>query len=317
MHRQRTHIAARISHVATALERRGIAATYDLHDRAFSNRQSRRQFASRQPSLDDVQQGIVESLNSDGFIVLPLSDLLEEELAGAVLDQGASFVAETEDALAAEASGGSAAGLRRRAGKEFVVRAYSYEAVTLDVAQNAWLRACLSHRLLDVANAYLRMWAKLSYVDLWYTAPQPAGSERSASQLWHRDFDDKHLLKAFVYLVDVDDTAGPFEYVSGSQPGGRYASTWPWAPMTTGRISEDEVSSTVTADAVKTFTAPRGTLILCNTSGLHRGGFATEKPRALATATYCSAASLKALSVRNFTLAGNGVVDPVVQYAVS
>jgi len=316
MHRQRSHIASRINHVATALERRGIAATYELHDRAFSNRHSRRRFAAQNPSLDETQRGIVEALDRDGFVVLPFSDLVGEELASAVLDQGASFVAETEAALAAEASGESQASLKRRLGKEFVVRAYSYDDVTLALAENAWLRACLSHRLLDVANAYLRMWAKLSYVDLWYTAPQPEASERTASQLWHRDFDDKHLLKAFIYLVDVDATTGPFEYVSGSQPGGRYASSWPWAPMTTGRISEDEVSSTVAADAVKTLAAPRGTLILCNTSGLHRGGFATAKPRALATATYCSAASLKALSVRNFTLAGNGAVDPVVEYAV-
>ena len=317
MHRQHTHIASRISHVATALERRGIVATYDIHDRALSNRSSRRRFASQQPALDDVQRRIVETLDRDGYIVLPFTDLFDEDLTTAVLEQGAAFVDETGSALAAEASGGSASGLRRRAGKEFVVRAYSFEGVTLDTSRNPWLRACLSHRLLDVANAYLRMWAKLSYVDMWYTAPQPAGSERAASQLWHRDFDDKHLLKAFLYLVDVDETTGPFEYVSGSQPGGRYEDQWPWAPLGTGRISEDDVAGRVVPDDVKTFTAPRGTLILCNTSGLHRGGFATGTPRALATATYCSAASLKALSVRNFTPAGNETADPIVQYAVS
>ena len=74
--------------------------------------------------------------------------------------------------------------------------------------------------MLDLANAYLQMWAKLSYVDLWYTVPQDTSSERKASQLWHFDFDDKHLLKAFLYLRDVDADTGPFEYVAGSQPGG-------------------------------------------------------------------------------------------------
>lgn len=52
---------------------------------------------------------------------------------------------------------------------------------------------------------------------------------------------------------------------------------------------------------MKTFTAPRGTVILCNTSGLHRGGFSTARPRVLATATYCSPASLHALSRRNYS----------------
>jgi Phytanoyl-CoA dioxygenase (PhyH) len=173
--------------------------------------------------------------------------------------------------------------------------------------------------LLDLANAYLRMWAKLSYVDLWYTVPQAADSERAASQLWHLDFDDKHLLKAFLYLNDVDEDSGPFEYVPGSQPAGRYDSVWHWSPLRTGRIPDEQVRATVPADGVKTFTAPRGTLILCNTSGLHRGGFSTAKPRVLATATYCSPASLHALSRRNFTPASDtlGTMSAAARFAVS
>ena len=317
MHRQRTHLASRVTHVAKALERHGIATTYKLHDRALANRSSRRLFSGAHVELDDPQQRIIEALDTDGYIVVPFDELVpDEELRSAVLAQGDAFVADTEQGLASEA-GGAEATLRRRAGKEFVVRAYSFEGVTLDPARDAWFRACLSHRLLDIANSYLRMWAKLSYVDMWYTAPQAAGAERAASQLWHRDFDDKHLLKAFLYLVDVDASAGPFEYVGGSQPGGPHKGTRGWAPMVTGRFTEEEVNKHVPADAIKTFTAPRGTVILCNTSGLHRGGFATERPRALATATYCSPASLKALSERNYTLAGDAPADPSARYATS
>jgi len=186
-------------------------------------------------------------------------------------------------------------------------------------ADDAWLRACLSSRMLELANGYLRMWAKLTYVDLWYTVPQDEGSDRAASQLWHLDFDDKHLLKAFLYLNDVDADSGPFEYVSGSQPNGRYASVWHWSPRRTGRIPDEQVRSTVADDGVKTFTAPRGTLILCNTSGLHRGGFSTVKPRMLATATYCSPASLRALSRRNFTPAPDALatMSAAARFAVS
>jgi hypothetical protein len=317
MHRQRTHLAARVTHVAKSLERRGIATTYKVHDRALANRRSRHLFAGSPAEIDETQQRIVQALDTDGYTVIPFAELFpDDELRAAVLAEGDAFVADTERGLADEANG-TAATLRRRAGKEFVVRAYSFEDVTLDPARDAWLRACISRRLLDIANSYLQMWTKLSYVDLWYTAPQPAGAERAASQLWHRDFDDKHLLKAFLYLVDVDASAGPFEYVGGSQPGGRYTGTQPWAPMRTGRLSEEEVSKHVPDDAIKTFTAPRGTVILCNTSGLHRGGFATERPRALATATYCSPASLKALSDRNYTLAGDASADPAVRFATT
>ena len=186
-----------------------------------------------------------------------------------------------------------------RAGKEFVVRAWSFEGATLG-ADDAWFAACTSRRILDVANAYLRLWAKLSYVDLWYTAQQPATDERVASQNWHVDFDDKHLLKAFVYLTDVDAEHGPVR-VRPRQPGRRLAGPcgrgcrWATAASPT-RSSPRSVPRRGDRDVH----GPKGTLILCNTSGLHRGGFATAGPRVLATATYCSPASLKALSNRNY-----------------
>jgi Phytanoyl-CoA dioxygenase (PhyH) len=317
MHRQRTHLAARITYVAKAVERRGIVATYRVHDRALANRHGRREHARNPVELDEGQWQIVAALETDGYAVLSLAELLEErELEAAVMAQGEGFMAETERELAREAEGAQAE-LRRRLGKEFVVRAYSFDGVALNPSSNAWFRACTSRRLLDLANSYLQMWTKLTYVDMWYTAPQASGAERAASQLWHRDFDDQHLLKAFLYLVDVDASAGPFEYVGGSQPGGPHMETMKWGPMQTGRVSEEDVQTHLPADAIKTFTAPRGTVILCNTSGLHRGGFATERPRALATATYCSAASLKALSTRNYTLAGDAPLDAAVRYATT
>jgi hypothetical protein len=318
MHRERRSLTQRVprgKRYVDVLERSGIVATYELHDRLLGNRRSRRLHRTAPPALDDVQQEIVSSLRANGFAEVPFHDLVvDPELEHAVLAQGAAFVAETEAALRAEAAGEQAA-LRRRAGKEFVVRAYSFDGVVLG-AESPWFRACVSDRMLAIANAYLGMWSKLSYVDLWYTAPQPAGADRVASQLWHVDFDDRHLLKAFLYLVDVDADAGPFEYVPGSQPGGRYEHIRPWRPMGNARVSDDELAAHVAPGGVHTFTAPRGTLIFCNTSGLHRGGFATAKPRALATATFCSPASLAALSLRNYTVADTRELGPAARFAV-
>ena len=72
--------------------------------------------------------------------------------------------------------------------------------------------------------------------------------------------------------------------------------------MGVGRISDKELAKYVPAEDVRTFTAPKGTLIFCNTSGLHRGGFAEARPRVLAAATYCSPASLASLTERNYSL---------------
>ncbi|MEX2613001.1 MAG: phytanoyl-CoA dioxygenase family protein, partial [Gaiellaceae bacterium] len=225
MHRQKTKFSHRVNRVATALERRGIRATYELHDRVLSNRKSRRLFAHEQPILDEVQQRIVSEVEAQGFSVLPFGELFRDaELWRDLEAQRDRFVEETEAELAA---GGE--NVRVRQGKEFVIRLHSYG---IDVGlDDPWFRATTSRRMLDVANAYLRMWSKLEYLDVWYSVPQPAAAERVSSQRWHRDYNDKHLLKAFLYLVDVDEEMGPFQYVPGSQPGGPYADAWAWSPL--------------------------------------------------------------------------------------
>jgi len=315
MHRKHTKFAARVHRVASGIERRGVVATYELHDRLLANRASRRRFAHGHPQLDETQERILSRLRDEGYATLPLAELVsDEEVRGELEESAARFVHETEDALERE-DAGEESGLRRRQGKEFVVREYAY-GVQLGL-DNPWLRLGVNHRLLDLANAYLGMWSKLEYVDLWYTPPV-SEAERRSSQQWHRDFNDRHLLKAFVYLVDVDEEAGPFEYIPRTAPGGELGSLWPWRPLGDNYPPQDELARKVEDRAV-TFTAPKWTIIFCNTCGFHRGGFATGKPRALATFTWDSPASLKALSERNYTFVGpNGTaLDAATQYALT
>jgi hypothetical protein len=290
-------------------------ATYEVHDRLLANRASRGRFAQAPPALDDVQQGVLDRLREEGYASLPFSDLVPDPAVWQELESDAErFVAETEAGLARERGGGESE-LRRRAGKEFLVRKYSW-GVDLGL-DDPWLRLGVNPRLLDLANAYLRMWSKLEYVDVWYTPPD-GGDERRSSQRWHRDFNDRHLLKAFVYLVDVDQDTGPFEYVPRSAPGGELEQLWPWRPLGENYPPDDEFAKTVDGRSV-TFTAPKGTIIFCNTSGFHRGGFARGKPRVLATLTWDSPASLKALSERNYVFAQqNGVaLDEAQRYALT
>src|SRR5262249_47594142 len=228
MHRKRTRFAARINRVASGLERRGIVATYELHDRFLANRASRRRFLREPPTLDAVQQRVVDELRREGYATLPFSELVADPSVWEEVEAaGERFRAETEAGLAEEEGGGGRSQLRRRPGKEFVVRKYAYGIkLALD---DPWLRLGTNARLLDVANSYLGLWSKLEYVDLWYTPPA-AEDERRSSQRWHRDFNDRHLLKPFIYLVDVDEETGPIEYRPRSAPGGELDALCPWRP---------------------------------------------------------------------------------------
>src|SRR2546425_7622819 len=116
MHRKKTRFAARVHRVATAIERRGVVATYELHDRLLANRAARRRYTHESPALDAVQQGIVERLGLDGFAVLPFGDLLSDSKSWSAVEEDATrFTRETEAELARESEGGGST-LRRRPG---------------------------------------------------------------------------------------------------------------------------------------------------------------------------------------------------------
>ena len=319
MHRERTQFARRVNRVFThradrvakAVERRGIRATYRLHDHVLSNRKSRALYESERPELDDVQRRILADVEAEGYATVEFTELFGVEQWQELEAMRDRFVAETEADLA---KGGD--NVRVRAGKEFVVRLHSYGVqLSLD---DPWFRTAASHRLLDLANAYLEMWSKLEYVDVWYSVPQPADAARISSQRWHRDYNDQHLLKVFLYLVDVDEAMGPFQYVPGSQPGGQYADAWPWEPLGKNYPTEEELEAIIPSSSVRAFTAPKGTLIFCNTAGFHRGGFSTTSPRVLATATYSSPASLASLTTRSYSVNGSlDGLDAPTRFALS
>ena len=303
---------------ALGWHQRGVAATYKLHDRLLSNRLSRSRYADNRPSLDPVQRRIVESLDHGGYALASVEELLSKQAWQALQHQAAGFVEQTEANLEQ---------LRQRKGKNFLVRKYEHGRENVLGLDDPWLDVCGSRRLLDIANEYLRLWSKVDYLDVWYSIPIGQDVERRASQLWHRDFEDRHLLKVFLYLVDVDEQTGPLEYVSGSQPDGPYADIDPWqasgisaSQKGTALLSiGQQIAKRVPTEKIRTFTAPKGTMIFCNSSGLHRGGFAKIRPRVLATAAYTSPASLAALTKRNFTLSPStdtSLLEPVIRYAL-
>ena len=54
------------------------------------------------------------------------------------------------------------------------------------------------------------------FVDKVYCYRNHYFTERSASWLWHWDNNPDEVVKIIVYLTDVDDDCGPFEYVVGA-----------------------------------------------------------------------------------------------------
>ena len=328
-----------------AVEKTGVRATYKLHDRMMSNPAARKSFKENTPELDSDQEDVVEMLRADGLAVVPFTKLfdktqwidlsassrafadqveanLQAEEEPIVIDEGTMTKEELKAARKAERV------RARKAGKGGAVRnkqSYlqrSYPMVTELPVDNPWLELAASPRMLDVVNTYLEMWTRLLYVDQWYTVPVMTDEDaRISSQRWHRDYNDQHLIKVFIYMNDVDEGSGPFEYVPGSARGGPYADEWPWTPFGGDLYPpQEEFDKKIPAEAVRTLTGPAGSMIFCNTSGFHRGGFATKRPRIMGVYNYISQAAMESLCRRNYTVEMSELTSDVpesVKYALS
>jgi hypothetical protein len=249
-----------------------------------------------EPQLDDVQQSALDSLRRDGIALVAFGELFPDgRLWDELSEDMAAFVRATEGQLAEPR--------RAEKGKSYIARRFLTKGAEARFPlDNRWLRFSLSSRLLGVVNAYRGEPSHLIDFDNWYTIPDPDADERVKSQQWHRDPWDEHITKVFVYFSDVDEDSGPFEYVPGSAPGRRYGHLWPWQPEGV-YPPQDEFEAAIPRSDRLTATGRAGTVIFCDTSGFHRGGWARHKPRILSVQTYVGSSSTKR---PRFELEANG-----------
>src|SRR5436190_6714459 len=87
--------------LGATVERGGVSATYSLHDRLLGNRDARRRFLARPPSLDAVPRRVVDEVRRDGYSVVHFNDLFSDPaLWERVQAQGRQFVEDAERAVA-------------------------------------------------------------------------------------------------------------------------------------------------------------------------------------------------------------------------
>lgn len=157
---------------------------------------------------------------------------------------------------------------------------------------NPFIRFSLSGPVLRVANAYLEQFSRFRAWRLEATIPMPGGVRPQASQRWHRDEEDIKLVKVFVYLNDVDRDAGPFMYVKDSHFGGPERNIFPVSPPRGSLAMPENEGRYIPERNITTMAGRAGTVLFCDTSGLHKGGFAVLGERLMYTSVYTSSATL-------------------------
>ncbi len=256
----------------------------------LKNRQGRRLWRRYAAPLAPAEAALVRALSATGVA----SGRMDELFPPAVFRELAAFAAGRWSAPEVQAivrerraiadAGEKPKGLR----KFFLVNLWDGPSV-LDLS-HPFLRFSLADPVLRIVGAYLGMVPKFRFWHLEATIPAgrvgPLGSQR-----WHRDPEDRKLVKVFLYLNDVDESAGPFTYLAASHASGRWRGLFPLAPPRGSLPMPPDEDQYIPREDVRAFSGRAGTIIFCDTTGLHRGGLARERPRLMYTSVYTSSAS--------------------------
>ena len=151
----------------------------------------------------------------------------------------------------------------------------------------------LSAPVLRVVSSYMNLWPKLIYADAWYSIAMDPG-KRIGSQQWHRDPEDKQMVKVYLYFSEVDESAGAMEYILGTSNaiGGQGRKIGEWKAAGANLYPSSElVEQSFPASRHFYCSGQAGTLLFCDTTGLHRGGISRSRPRVVATWTFVTPAS--------------------------
>lgn len=273
------------------------------------NRRARESLARDSVPLDAAQQAALADLRCDG---------VHRTSVGALLNGSIDLQrirADAEALLQQPVTREQIASRRSREGvKWYVVRAFGYRPRLPVPASFADL--LLNDRVLAVANAYLGVTSRLKYLDVWHNFPVTEADPPIDSELWHRDNEDRSLVKLFIHLSDVDETAGPLNYIRGSQPGGPHGALFPSDPPSGSYPPKQEIDKLIPASSRVRCTGEAGTMVWFDACGLHRGGRATSKPRTLLVATYASDAALDLLHYRLADSGQYARLSPAARYAI-
>jgi hypothetical protein len=252
------------------------------------NERSRRTLDQARPSLTAVQEDLVSGLRETGVARVPIGDLLGPDAWPALARDAEAWLRQPDVVERERAFRETGHQTARK--KEFIIRLYGDGSFI--PATSPWLQLALGTEILDVVNAYLGVYASLQYLDVWNTVAVPDRQRFTGSQHWHRDPEDRTIVKAFLYLSDVDEGAGPMHYVPGSRQGERYGGLWPQRFPDGSYPPADAFEREVPRSEWVVCAHPAGTLVLADTVGFHMGGRATTRNRVLATWCYATPGSV-------------------------
>jgi len=221
------------------------------------------QYAPNLPALEPGDRKIVDTLKREGAYVTTLAEL--------------GLTATTEMLQAAYHQ------LNRMAAKNdsYPVQKLPQIYTVTDLPEVAnWGR---NNRLLKIIENYLGLPVAFHGVHLRKDFPN---AHQFGTLLWHKDSEDRKMVKVIIYLNDVEEKHGPFEYIPVSLTSFPNLNSYLvdyklWQSGYLG-ISDEQVEKIIPKSAWQSCPGPAGTVVIADPrTALHHGTLRTEARSAL------------------------------------
>lgn len=153
------------------------------------------------------------------------------------------------------------------------------------VSNNLIQRLLIDRTLLTIAQSYLEVLPSITNAMAWFTFPRETASDQAA-QMFHFDLERIKWLKVFFFLTDVTDESGPHIFI----PGTHRDAAIPRALLDHGydRMSDDDVAGFFPRDIWQKMLGVKGSILLEDTRGLHKGTPVVEGHRLVLQFQYSS-----------------------------
>ncbi|MBD6620210.1 2OG-Fe(II) oxygenase [Komarekiella sp. 'clone 1'] len=199
------------------------------------------------PILSNTDLSLVETLKAEGIIVTSLASLSITSTPQ-MLESAKSLMLDIPKSISKNKN-------------EFIIHATS-EQMMEHLEIFLW---GLQQRLLNIIETYLGL--PVAYHGSYFRR-DIANQVQKKSRLWHLDKEDRKVLKIIIYLNEVNDDGGPFQYIPQSFSTKITRSL----RYNYGYIQDKTMQQVISPLNWKSCTGPSGTVIIADTANIfHRG----------------------------------------------
>lgn len=234
-----------------------------------------RQHASKLPALTAQDQLIVEACRKEGAFVTSL-EVLGLPFTAPMLEEAKKLLVEMQADLASRTNISTWGTCENPAYPQIFT-------VTDLPAFSQWAQ---NQRLLNIIENYIGLPVAFQGVHL----RRDFANERPVTtEFWHKDLEDRRVIKLFVYLSDVATETGPYEYIPRSQVTRKiaqkikasFAKRVAANPYDMG-ITDDEMAAIVPRSEWRTCVGAAGTVLFSDPIAVfHHGKSRTQGRSAL------------------------------------